>query len=196
MAENDKSEKFFDEDKNQKLFLEGQLSLEALGFGCEHCYEAARFGMARITQLVEAGADDAMIEAELRVTDPMVKLYLFVGVQHAAYRVFFGIKEMWRLHRDTIRHISLFGMRLPEGMEQDNWAYETLYTPVSMRFEEVFGRIFGEYQRRHEGLHDGEGNLVPWNYPDLNLPTPVEEPTEVIALTDEQAERVAKLLNW
>lgn len=195
MANDGAEDKFHDEDGNAKLFLEGQLSLDALGFACSHCFEAAKIGVDRLKQLADAGATDMVIEAELKASDPMTQLYLFVGSQHAAYRVFYGVKEMWRLHRDAIRNITMFGGTLPSGMEEDNWAYETLYGPVAMRFEETFTHIFAAYQKRHETLHDDDGNLRPWDYAPLALPTSPEEIVPV-ELSEEQQRIVSRLLDW
>lgn len=189
-------DKFHDEDGYAKLFLEGQLSLDALGFGCKHCYEAAQMGIERLAQLRDAGANDMVIEAELHASDPMTQMYLFVGVQHAAYRVFYGVKEMWRMHRDAIRNITMFpGGMMPHGMEEDNWAYETLYAPVAMQFERAFEPLLLAYQQRHTTLHDDDGNLVPWDYPPLALPTSPEEMVPV-ELSEEQARIVSRLLDW
>ena len=190
-----REDKFHDEDGYAKLFLEGQLSLEALGFGCSHCYDAANIGIDRLAQLRDAGATDTVIEAELRASDPMTQLYLFVGAQHAAFRVFYGVKEMWRMHRDAIRNITLFGGAMPPDMDEDNWAYEMLYAPVAMRFEETFARIFTAYQQRHETLHDEDGNLRPWDYAPLALPTSPEEQVPV-ELSEEQQRIVSRLLDW
>lgn len=188
-------DRFHDPDGKPKLFLEGPLSLDALGFSCPHAYEAARIGIERLAQLRDAGASDTVIEAELKASDPMTQIYLFVGIQHAAFRVFYGIKEMWRVHRDAIRTISLFGGMLPPGLETDDWAYETLYAPVAMQFEKAFEPLLMAYQERHKKLHDDDGNLVPWDYPPLALPTAPEEMVPV-ELTDEQARIVSRLLDW
>ena len=189
----DESER--DEDGYEKMLLEGDMDITTLKFGCKHSVEAVDFGLLRLKLLLEADADEKRIEAEVSITDPLVKMYIFVGMQRSAHRIFYGLKEMWRLHRSNIRSLTLLGGVLPDGMDDDAWAYEAAYKPVSEAFERVFIDLLPRYYERLQNLHDDEHNLVPWEYPELDVP---QKPSMVgpVTLSDDERQRVEKLLLW
>lgn len=184
-----------DRDGHEKLILEGEIELSSLGYGCRHSIEATDFGLLRIKMLMDADADDKRIETEVKHSDPVVQMYLFVGIQHAAHEVFYGLKEMWRKYRTSVRSFSLVGGKLPAELDDDDWAYN-VYKPLAESFERVFVELLPRYLERMQNLHDEEHNLVPWAYAELDVPSKPEMVAPVVLSAEEQQRVANLLLNW